>query len=99
MAKLFLFGIGGTGVRVIKSLTMLLAAGVDVKATEIVPIIVDPHQSNSDLKRTIDFTGKLPSHPSSIAAAEAWVFQDQSHHAAKPGQTLATGWAVLFLFS
>ena len=54
MAKLFLFGIGGTGVRVIKSLTMLLAAGVDVKAAEIVPIIVDPHQSNSDLKRTID---------------------------------------------
>ena len=54
MAKLFLFGIGGTGVRVIKSLTMLLAAGVDVSATEIVPIIVDPHQGNHDLKRTVD---------------------------------------------
>ena len=68
MAKLFLFGIGGTGVRVIKSLTMLLAAGVDVNATEIVPIIVDPHQGNYDLKRTIDLLGsyqtiqsKLPS--------------------------------------
>ena len=54
MAKLFLFGIGGTGVRVIKSLTMLLAAGVDLPATEVVPIIVDPHQGNHDLKRTID---------------------------------------------
>ena len=57
MAKLFLFGIGGTGARVIKSLTMLLAAGVDMKATEVVPIIVDPHQGNHDLKRTIDLLG------------------------------------------
>ena len=57
MAKLFLFGIGGTGVRVMKSLTMLLAAGVDINATEVVPIIVDPHQSNLDLKRTINLLG------------------------------------------
>ncbi len=54
MAKLFIFGIGGTGVRVIKSLVMLLAAGVDINASEIVPVIVDPHQSNEDLKRTVD---------------------------------------------
>ncbi len=54
MAKLFIFGIGGTGVRVIKSLVMLLAAGVDMNVSEVVPVIVDPHQSNSDLKRTID---------------------------------------------
>lgn len=54
MAKLFIFGIGGTGTRVIKSLTMLLAAGL--KSTnnfEIVPIIIDPHKDNEDLKRTI----------------------------------------------
>lgn len=54
MAKLFIFGIGGTGVRVVKSLTMLLASGVDMNVSEVVPVIVDPHQSNSDLKRTID---------------------------------------------
>ena len=53
MPKLFLFGIGGTGSRVIKSLTMLLASGVKINADEIVPIIVDPHASNKDLKRTI----------------------------------------------
>lgn len=53
MAKLFLFGIGGTGSRVIKSLTMLLASGLKINASEIVPIIVDPHQSNDDLKRTV----------------------------------------------
>ena len=29
MAKLYIFGIGGTGSRVLRSLTMLLAAGVD----------------------------------------------------------------------
>lgn len=53
MSKLFLFGIGGTGARVIKSLTMLLASGLKISASEVVPIIVDPHQSNDDLKRTV----------------------------------------------
>lgn len=54
MAKLFIFGIGGTGIRVVKSLTMLLATGVDINATEVVPVMVDPHQSNKDLKRTVN---------------------------------------------
>lgn len=54
MAKLFIFGIGGTGSRVIKSLAMLLAAGVKSDNDfEIVPIIIDPHKDNEDLKRTI----------------------------------------------
>lgn len=39
--KLFIFGIGGTGSRVLKSLTMLLAAGVKIQADEIIPIIID----------------------------------------------------------
>ena len=51
--KLFIFGIGGTGSRVIKSLTMLLAAGVDIEASEVIPIIIDPHQQNDDLRRTL----------------------------------------------
>lgn len=54
MAKLFIFGIGGTGSRVIKSLTMLLAAGMKSSNDfEIVPIIIDPHKDNEDLKRTV----------------------------------------------
>jgi hypothetical protein len=54
MAKLFIFGIGGTGARVIKSLVMLLAAGLKPNQEyEIVPIIIDPHKDNEDLKRTI----------------------------------------------
>lgn len=55
MAKLYLFGIGGTGSRVIKSLTMLLASGVKTsnnQISEIIPIIIDPHEYNNDLRRT-----------------------------------------------
>jgi len=51
--RLFIFGIGGTGARVIKALTFLLASGVNINAEQIVPIIIDPHQANEDLKRTI----------------------------------------------
>ena len=53
MSRLFVVGIGGTGSRVIKSLTMLLAAGVKSENPyEIVPIIIDPHSENKDLQRT-----------------------------------------------
>ena len=55
MAKLFLFAIGGTGSRVVKSLVMLLASGVKMENTEsIIPIIIDPDSSNGDLTRTIE---------------------------------------------
>ncbi len=58
--RLFIFAIGGTGSRVLKSLLMLSAAGVrpvgpdgkPVPNLELVPIIIDPHKSNADLKRT-----------------------------------------------
>lgn len=53
MAKLFVFGIGGTGSRVLRSLTMLLASGVKVGVDKIVPIIIDPDEANADLTRTI----------------------------------------------
>ena len=36
MSKLYIFGIGGTGSRVLKSLTMLLASGVKINADKIV---------------------------------------------------------------
>jgi hypothetical protein len=54
MSKLFLFGIGGTGARVIKSLAMLMAAGVDIKASRIVPILIDPDARNGDTVRTMN---------------------------------------------
>ena len=52
MSKLYVFGIGGTGARVLKSLTMLLAAGVECGVDAIVPIIIDRDLSNKDLSRT-----------------------------------------------
>lgn len=53
MAKLYVFGIGGTGARVLRSFTMMMAAGVKIGADEIVPIIIDPDASNADLTRTV----------------------------------------------
>jgi len=55
MPRLFVFAIGGTGVRVLKSLLMLLASGIKPVSKdefEIIPIIIDPHESNKDLIRT-----------------------------------------------
>lgn len=57
--RLFLFLVGGTGSRVMRPLVMQLAAGVRPLneqglplPLEIIPIIVDPHKANEDLKRT-----------------------------------------------
>lgn len=52
MSKLYVFGIGGTGSRVLRSLTMLLTAGVDCGVDTIVPIIIDRDASNGDYTRT-----------------------------------------------
>ena len=54
--KLYIFGIGGTGSRVLKALTMLFASGARLEnGFEIViPIIIDPDTSNGDLNRTKD---------------------------------------------
>lgn len=52
MNKLYLFCIGGTGVRVLRSLTMLLMAGTDCGVETIVPIVIDRDTSNGDFTRT-----------------------------------------------
>lgn len=43
MAKVFVFCIGGTGLRVMKSVVMLAASGMRTNGYDIVPIILDPH--------------------------------------------------------
>ena len=53
MSKVYVFGIGGTGSRVLRSLTILLASGVDCGNDTIVPIIIDPDTSGGDLTRTV----------------------------------------------
>ena len=52
MGKLYLFGIGGTGSRVLRSLTMLLASGVKINASEIIPVVIDAYTNLQDLTRT-----------------------------------------------
>lgn len=52
---LYVFGIGGTGARVLKAFAMLLAAGMKVENTEaVIPILIDPDTANGDLTRTIE---------------------------------------------
>lgn len=55
MSKIYVFGIGGTGARVIRSLTMLLASGVKLGESidTVIPVIIDPDRSNGDLTRTV----------------------------------------------
>ncbi len=43
MKKVFVFCIGGTGIRVMKSIAMLMAGGMDTNGYTVIPIILDPH--------------------------------------------------------
>ena len=52
MNKLFLFAIGGTGERVVNSLVMLLAAGMETKS-EIIPVFFDTDIDSKALDRAI----------------------------------------------
>ena len=57
MSRVFVFCIGGTGLRVMKSITMLLAAGMDAKGFTIVPVLIDPHmdlEEKRNLQNLID---------------------------------------------
>lgn len=53
MSKIYVFGIGGTGSRVLRSLTMMLASGVKLGVDKVVPIIIDPDNANADLTRAV----------------------------------------------
>lgn len=56
MQRLFIFAIGGTGSRVLRSLNFLLAAGIDglTSQTEIFPLIIDYDKQNGDKSKTLD---------------------------------------------
>lgn len=43
MKKVFVFCIGGTGLRVMKSIAMLMAGGMSTNGYTVIPIIIDPH--------------------------------------------------------
>ena len=50
MNRLYVFAIGGSGERVLKSLAMVLAAGTPIEANEVVPVIVDNDANSAALK-------------------------------------------------
>lgn len=51
--KVFIFAIGGTGARVLRSFTLLLASGVKVNPdVEFIPVIIDMDITNGDTHRT-----------------------------------------------
>lgn len=76
MSKLYLFGIGGTGSRVIRSLTMLLASGVDPGVDRIIPVLIDPDLSNGDLTRTVNLLKKYKE----IRSELSFGTDNQSHY-------------------
>lgn len=56
MNKLYVFAIGGSGERVLKSLALMLAAGTPIAAKEVIPVIVDNDQTSkalTDCKRIL----------------------------------------------
>ncbi|MEB2787324.1 hypothetical protein [Algoriphagus persicinus] len=77
MSKLYIFAIGGTGSRVLKSLVMLMAAGAKLKNhNQVVPIIIDPDSGNGDLNRTKDILNNYQHIRSKISNPENFFFQD-----------------------
>lgn len=51
MKKVFVFCIGGTGIRVMKSVIMLLAAGMKTNDYKVIPFIIDPHLDLEEKKQ------------------------------------------------
>ena len=53
--QLFLFGIGGSGARIIRSFVHLLASGANLGSiTKVVPIIIDTDSNNGDKEITLN---------------------------------------------
>ena len=71
MNKLFLFAIGGTGSRVLKALTHLLAAGVKINATEIIPVIIDPDQSAGNKDEVLTLMDQYRTVQSALSPTDA----------------------------
>ena len=53
MNEVYVLAIGGSGARVLRSLVMLLAAGVEPNA-KIIPLIIDPDSGAGNLSQTIE---------------------------------------------
>ena len=73
MAKVFVFCIGGTGLRVMKSVVMLAASGMKTNGYDLVPVILDPHvdlEENTVLTTTIGDYIKVYKNATSAGSAQ-----------------------------
>lgn len=68
--KLYLFAIGGTGARIVKSLVMLLASGVQINADKIIPIFIDPDTASGNLTETMQLINQYKEIRSSLSFDE-----------------------------
>lgn len=77
MGKLYLFAIGGTGSRVLKSLTMLFASGCSLgnDYDTIIPIVLDPDLQNGDMNRTRDLIGYYQNVQKEVSSPEKFFKQ------------------------
>lgn len=76
MGKIYIFAIGGTGSRVLKSLTMLMAAGVKLDCSAIVPIIIDPDAASGNKTEVVNMMNHYQD-----------LYSRLSHHVDKKGKT------------
>lgn len=79
MKRVFVFCIGGTGLRVMKSITMLLAGGMDTKGYIVVPILIDPHMDLEEKRNLQTLIGEYQSVYDSI------IFSDGSRQESAHG--------------
>lgn len=86
--RTYIFAIGGTGARVLRSLTMLLASGVEGTDTEkeIIPIVIDYDGDNGDTERTQDVLEKYQKIHS--AAYGNKILDHQEHYFCTPMKSL-----------
>lgn len=78
MPKLFVFAIGGTGERVMRSLTMMLAAGVNAfNKYEVYPIIIDYDEKNADKDRTVELLRNYAAVHNAAFDRQGWVGEDK----------------------
>lgn len=79
MAKTFIFAIGGTGSRVLRSLTMLMASGVKGMTEDICPIIIDYDLHNGDKDRAITCMKKYSEIQNLVANGEGAKLEDNNN--------------------
>lgn len=97
MARLFLFAIGGTGARVVKALTCLLAAGAKVPGIDtVVPIVMDPHVGNLDLRRAQEMLSRYRDIRRELAGPADGFFGTEIHSLSQ--EQAAAGIPDSFLF-